>query len=513
MLPSIHKSLPHLNKESFKSNPALTKSVHKPKYSKKSWVDSKPAETNEEIYNSCHKRIANIEKRLYNLQLEYRIDRDNLHETMKSYSFHITRLKDAMGLHELKSAQTISDVIKVVDHYYHIEMVNKAIIIKAQKIERSRQARAKFKEIIDDTISNLPKEKPVEKSVEKSVEKPVEKPVEKQDVPKNHTETVKTIESSDDYTDVIEARKKKPKKNKKVPEKVIDPPHKFNFSTSLNYVMNKKRPLTPHELINSDPIITPLLVRIKDTSLKITDEINYDAKTLEELFDNTMSATRERFPLIIEDIEDLCGLYEKYFQSFLENNLDELLETHEKQMKTKKKEIINYKYLMQTKNLMNSAFSYNDKIKEYTKFIYSSLRNLRKLNKKFDDQTINGISIKEFSEKSQKLSARYDCDLVPVALIKYEHAVQLRACIELLKEWLDYDKSYSDLLLSDLKEVDKQKKNLNSVKYNCECRYNQLNFKFNSLKSNVEVIGKEIGENLKKKDQKLEPEKIKTDIH
>ena len=113
--------------------------------------------------------------------------------------------------------------------------------------------------------------------------------------------------------------------------------------------------------------------------------------------------------------------------------------------------------------------------------------------------------MKELSEKSQKLSARYDCDLIPVVLIKYEYTVQLRACLELLNEWLEYDKSYTDLLRIDLKEVDKKKKSLNSVKYNCECKYNQLNYKFHLLKNNTEVIAKELGESLKKKDHKMNP--------
>ena len=40
---------------------------------------------------------------------------------------------------------------------------------------------------------------------------------------------------------------------------------------------------------------------------------------------------------------------------------------------------------------MTSAFSYNEKIKEYSKFIHTSLKNLRKLREKFDDKTTNGI--------------------------------------------------------------------------------------------------------------------------
>ena len=67
-------------------------------------------------------------------------------------------------------------------------------------------------------------------------------------------------------------------------------------------------------------------------------------------------------------------------------------------------------------------------------------------------------------------------------------------------------------MLADLKEVDKQKKNLNSVKYTCECKFNQLLYKFNSLSNRVQSIGKELTESLKKKDAKLNPSEDNSSI-
>ena len=199
-----------------------------------------------------------------------------------------------------------------------------------------------------------------------------------------HVDTENTVENSDDYYEV-EAKKKEEKKKHKHHAKADATKNKLNFSNSLSYVMNKKRPLTPAELIKSDPIISPLLAKIRNTKLKITDEIHLDTNVLANLFEDAMNATSHRFPHLLDDIEDLCVLFEKYFQSFLENNLDELLESHETHMQTSKKEIVNYTYLLQTKTLMNSAFSYNDKIKEYTKFIHTSLRNffLQAIKKNF----------------------------------------------------------------------------------------------------------------------------------
>ncbi len=86
--------------------------------------------------------------------------------------------------------------------------------------------------------------------------------------------------------------------------------------------MNKLEAPTPYELINSDPIITPLLQKIKNKKLVITPELEDDASVLAKLFDETMSAIAEKYPSVLEEVESLCFLYEKYFQSFLQNNLE-----------------------------------------------------------------------------------------------------------------------------------------------------------------------------------------------
>ena len=462
------------------------------KYRKKFWMDTKPAENNEEIYSSCLHRVSNIENELVYLRNEYKIDRDHISDTIKTRSFHLNNLKQAMGLHELKSAQTVDDVIKIVEHTLKIQLYNEQILkMKEKTIEKSSSA------------LKLPKISSETKGAEKGENLKDENSHEENE---NDNED-KVNEESDDEGSRNEDDEKKETSKKKNETKTLETKNKLNFSNSLSYVMNRIEPTTPYELINSDPIITPLLNKIRSKKLVITSEIEEDAGVLRILFEETMSAINEKYPNLLIEIETLCFLYEKYFQSFLENNLDELLESYETKIKTTKKEIINRNYLLQTKKLMNSAFSYNDKIKEYSKYIHSSLRNLRKLREKFDDKTTNGISIKnEFSQKSQKLSYRFGCDLMPVILIIYEYDTQLKTCIELLIEWLEYDRSYSDLLFADLKEVDKQKKNLNSVKYNCECKYNQLLFKFNAVSTSIQAIGKEQSESLKKKDAKLNPD-------
>ena len=158
MLPSIHKSQPLFKeKDSLNSQqPSVHKHFqhYKAKHSKKIWLDTKPAETNEEIYTSCHARIVEMEKRLHALQVDYRIDREHIHDTMKTHSFHLARLKEAMGLHELKSAQTISDVIKIVEHTMRVERFNRAVALEAEEAEKIKHdALAKFQEVVSEAMS------------------------------------------------------------------------------------------------------------------------------------------------------------------------------------------------------------------------------------------------------------------------------------------------------------------------------------------------------------------------
>jgi predicted nuclease with TOPRIM domain len=476
------------------------------KYAKKLWMDTKPAGDHEEIYSSCLNRISNIERHLVRLRNEYRLDTEHICDTIKTHAFHLNTLKQAIGLHELKSAQTMSDVLKIVEHTLQMQRYNEKILKMKEEAEKRSNAQRVKKMISVTELKNS------EKNVVKNLkEDNIENETDEEssiddDDDDEHEETSEDEKDNGEGEEKVKIKKKHAAKKKNEEQKVSDASNQLNFSNSLNYVITKLEAPTPYELINSDPIITPLLHKIKNKKLVITPELEDNASVLAKLFDETMSAIAEKYPSILEEVESLCFLYEKYFQSFLQNNLDELLENYEEKMKTTKKEIINRKYLLQTKNLMNSAFSYNDKIKEYSSFIHISLRNLRKLREKFDDNTTKGILINsEFSKKSQKLSYRFDCDLMPVILIIYEYDTQLNSCIELLKEWLQYDRSYSKLLLDDLKEVDKQKKNLNSVKYQCECKYNQLQFKFNALNMKIEAIGKELIESLRKKDAKMNP--------
>jgi len=378
----------------------------------------------------------------------------------------LNNLKQAIGLHELKSAQTVSDVLKVVEHTQQMQRYNEKMLKMKEEAEK-RSAAQRVKKMVSVELKNN-SEKNVERNLkEDNIKNEEENETDKEDSiddddDDEHEETSGDEKDNGEGEEKVKIKKKHTAKKKDAEQKVSDASSQLNFSNSLHYVINKLEAPTPYELINSDPIITPLLQKIKNKKLVITPELEDDASVLAKLFDETMSAIAEKYPSVLEEVESLCFLYEKYFQSFLQNNLDELLESYEEKMKTTKKEIINRNYLLQTKSLMNSAFSYNDKIKEYSHFIHISLRNLRKLRQKFDDNTTKGILISsEFSKKSQKLSYRFDCDLMPVILIIYEYDTQLNSCIELLKEWLQYDRSYSKLLLGDLKEVDKQKKNLN----------------------------------------------------
>jgi len=114
------------------------------KYAKKLWMDTKPAVDHEEIYSSCLNRISNIERHLVHLRNEYRLDAEHICDTIKTHAFHLNNLKQAIGLHELKSAQTVSDVLKVVEHTLQMQRYNEKMLkIKEEAEKRSAAQRVK----------------------------------------------------------------------------------------------------------------------------------------------------------------------------------------------------------------------------------------------------------------------------------------------------------------------------------------------------------------------------------
>ena len=104
-----------------------------------------------------------------------------------------------------------------------------------------------------------------------------------------------------------------------------------------------------------------------------------------------------------------------------------------------------------------------------------------------------GMSLREFSEEVQKLANRYDCTDLQLVLFIPEMSLELNKCVLLLTEWLDFDKSYTQYILNDLKQIDKQKRALLSSRQLGERLFNQITYRIQFLLTALDSKQKELG--------------------
>ena len=254
-------------------------------------------------------------------------------------------------------------------------------------------------------------------------------------------------------------------------------------------------PLTPADLgvVKSEsPSVQENKRRILVEKLK---QVDMDSKILRQLYDRTMDAFRDKYAVLIDEVETLANIFEKYFKSFMQNNFENL---HDKY--TKNNELINQTYLNIIQQLLETGLHYNVRTKDFFEFLHNSVKSLRKMKQNFEEST---IAMKDFSPQTQRMSLKLDCDLIPVIFVVYEHSIKLKACVQTLKEWLLFDQSYSKYLDNDLRMISDRKKSLVSLKANCEQTYNQLTSRKNSLKKAVDCYEKELELMYKKKEDKL----------
>lgn len=139
----------------------------------------------------------------------------------------------------------------------------------------------------------------------------------------------------------------------------------------------------------------------------------------------------------------------------------------------------------------------------YINFIKKSLKSLVILKRKFDDGTYTGIKLEDLSHENRTLSRRFDLKDIPIVLILPEYSVVLNKCLKILHEWLVYDKEYSDFVLTDIKDIEKRKKNLNAIKHGSEVLFNDLTHKIKLDKNALELHEQEIAEVCKKNEVKM----------
>ena len=287
---------------------------------KKIWEDQYPPDNMEKIYQNCLVKTNEIKNNLDNLDLEYGINGNRIFDTMNTYSKHLNRLKAAIGLNEIKSAKTISYVIKIInDNIKH-----------AKKVQRKAEALKVQEQNNKKSIESQPNNG--KSSIKIEFEKALTKEPIKIQPPQISNSTQMTVVDNEYFSDE-ENRKKMDekssnlgitiKKEKKLQQQNQAEPksNPLDFTNTMNYVQKRRvylqEGVNGHLLKKADSIITPMLVQAKKSQICVTKETEEDVKILQQLLDTTLKAIEE-YAVVIQDIEKQCLIFEKYFLSFYE---------------------------------------------------------------------------------------------------------------------------------------------------------------------------------------------------
>lgn len=515
------------------------------KFTRKIWTGSKPPADNTEAYKSCDIRIANVDKQLNELDIKYKIDDANLMETIRFYGYHLERLRISEGLTDFKSAKSVIDLLSSLKS----QGLNKAMLpmLKSarmeiinrndEKLKESEQTRSELTKLFDLESSKndlqeqqthsdirLPsinrKEKNsknltltkitlTQKLKKEEIDTKVaeeEPKVVGEDIESNEKKEVENESEEAAAVQILEDTEKVNEDNDEIKSEEYESDNnlddELNFDDNEADEINEKQketeskiniPLTPSA---NSAVVSPATQETKKTILiEKLKQVDGDSKILRELYEKTMDAFKNKYSVLIEEVDMLCMIFEKYFISFMQNNFDNLKERFKRE-----NQVISNTYLSVIEQLLETGFKYNVKTREFSQFLRETTANLRKLHRNFEE---NNILIRDFSSQAQRLSMRYDTDLIPIIFVIYEFSSRLKSCTKTLKDWLIFEQSYTSYLQNDLKMISGRKKSLNTLKLTCENIYNHLMSKKNIIKKSVESYEKELELSYKKKEEKL----------
>lgn len=427
MLPHLAHKKPHL----------------RPLYQTKShtlWTDQCAPESIEQIYSSCLYRLAECTSRIEELDHIYKIDEENLFNTMNVYSFQLSKLRELVGINELKSSKAISDVIKVLKNN-----------IKNYNDEKEFQKET-FSIGIQFFVNTIEK-------LQTELISPKEE--------KSNAHIKEELDIDFDDTDSQEG-------------KIEESEAVKALNQSIKSLARNKKPQIMPSLKRADSTITPLLASTRRKFIPVNQDTEYELFYLEDILEKTTHALAENYSYLIEEVDNIQNVCEKYLLSFYEKSLGDIFKLY---AKDKNEEFNLNENLKKYENYLDTVIKYDKRRVYYINVVDRALRNLRHIRRNFTD--LSGVQIKHFSEDSQKLSKRFDLGLLQVCLIIPEHSFVLKKCISLVKEWIEYDKEYSSYVYRDLKIIEKQKKSLALLKYSCESLHNQLVYRIDLIKNDV----------------------------
>ncbi len=416
--------------------PALTKSKQVPvkkRPIKEIWSPDAPPQNIDQIYTAIQARLNDIKKDLGNIEAENCFDEENLFDTLNFYIDHIQNIKELCGVGEIRSLKTIKEITKVVK--LNIKHLNKQELKELLEEEEEQRLSELEKSFVSYGGEKSPLKLPLIAS--KTNLAVSEKGVE-------------TLASNEVLTEVVV------KKIEAVEDEVSDEEPEVNHIRKKKSDTKKMIIEFPVDLQNNiDSFISPILreARIKNT-LDVDEACIEDLEILEEHTQKLCHAINEKFIIIMNEINSLCDIYDKYLLSFLFSTVENF--TSPKINNDNYQIDKNFRFQdNRIEILLNTSIKYDNKRLFYKDFVKSSLKDLKMIQTNFDDGTYNGIDLDDFTPETRKLCERFDAQTVPFLFIIPEYSLILNKCVKVLNEWLQYDKDYIGFIEEDLRVYSK----------------------------------------------------------
>ena len=374
------------------------------------WLDKKPPKSLTHIYQSCLEGLQDIQTKLDLLEKKFKIDEPNRFRTLASFSASLDRVRNLVGIAEIRSKRDIIHIIKVIN--YNIKITN-------QEKQNELRREAFKREVLIQEARDEPEEDDDEKL----------------------------------------------KKELRV---------FFSFSNRLAKVIREKqeesKQLYKLDKKKFDPLITPLISGIKKKFIKISQQDELDLDVLILVLDQIETALNQDYKELIDSVECIAFTSKKYLLSFYQQS-DNI---HQES-----------KMVGKLSDLLDQVVKYDSKKNWLFKYSQKYINYLRNIKLSFSD--FDGVLMKQFSDAGHKLSARFDLDQLQVLLIIPENNHLLNECVKMLREWIEYDSLYTNMVESDIIEIEKKRK----ILLNDKIYFDRL---FSQLVRRLDLIRKELVE-------------------
>jgi DNA repair exonuclease SbcCD ATPase subunit len=255
----------------------------------------------------------------------------------------------------------------------------------------------------------------------------------------------------------------------------------------------------PQSSAISDKIV-PIQPPQPQKSISI-NEYNENLKLTKFILDKTIDVLSDKYPSIIQQVEQTLSIFEKYLLSFSNIGAFERLNSLRNSSELNTSSSFKTKKNNSAKSYLEAVYRYDSKCKDIAKFIRKLIKNLKSLAEKFDNPQSNGVSLSILAKEIQELALRCDGSSLPILFIVPEYNFQLKRCVESLKDWIKHDKSYKEFIHIDLKTVETSRNSLKHLLLDTQQAYNQIEYKTKLMRQELDKREIELENWYEKKEQ------------